>query len=182
MRKLTKKQQELVTSLGWLVNKLAFRCTHRSGGHLFDEAVSDGWLGAIQAVKKWDNTRHIKVNLPTFAYQRIHGAMVDGLRQRTLWNRRKKKSMCRTVAIDDVEDFVPPSPDLSPAQMVEEKEWVISELTRIKQLDVRTVLLDMMSGEKRETAIGKVKMSAGTYDYYRQCMRKGILRRRRIGA
>jgi len=66
-----------------LVELLARR-VHAKYGHVrpgpdFDDLVSFGSKGLIEAAGRFDPGR--SVSFETFAYRRIHGAMLDGLRQ-----------------------------------------------------------------------------------------------------
>lgn len=46
----------------------------------YDELIGDGWIGAIAAV---DNFRgEFEASLKTYAYIRVRGAMIDGIRSR----------------------------------------------------------------------------------------------------
>lgn len=47
-----------------------------------DDLISDGWVGAIQAVDRYDAQNAAGASLSTFAKYRIRGAILDGLRAR----------------------------------------------------------------------------------------------------
>ena len=115
--------------------------------------MSDGWVGAIQAVLKWDKTKEAKVNLSTFAYRRIYGAMIDGLRERTLWHRGKKMARRQEIPVGDMGILPNTTPD--PARIVEEEDWIKSELALIKNSKVKKVLLDVIGGERQDIALKK---------------------------
>jgi RNA polymerase sigma factor FliA len=52
-----------------------------------DDAVGDALVGAVQAVDRYDPGRGVE--LTSFAYRRIVGAIVDGARERSWRSRRK---------------------------------------------------------------------------------------------
>ena len=60
-----------------------------------------GFLGWIEAKNKFDSTR--KVNFNTFAYYRIHGAIIDGLRKMGFFTRsgfKKYKNCYNIMSLD----------------------------------------------------------------------------------
>jgi RNA polymerase sigma factor (sigma-70 family) len=67
------------------------RRVHSKYGHVrpgpeFDDLVSFGSKGLIEAAGRFDPGR--RVSFQTFAYRRIHGAMLDGLRKMGPYSRR----------------------------------------------------------------------------------------------
>jgi RNA polymerase sigma factor for flagellar operon FliA len=62
---------------------------HHAGQVELDDLRSDGVFGLAAAVERFDPTQRVKFE--TFAYQRIHGAMVDGVRSRD-WVPRLERS------------------------------------------------------------------------------------------
>ncbi len=60
---------------------------------LFDELVSAGSLGLIDAVDKFDSTKHENVTLKTYAQYRIRGAILDELRSMDKYSRSMRKKI-----------------------------------------------------------------------------------------
>lgn len=67
-----------IVSLMPLVQGIARRMQRQLGGLTFDDLVSEGMIGAIQAVDRWNP--HDDVKLTTFAGHRIRGQMIDAAR------------------------------------------------------------------------------------------------------
>ena len=62
-----------------LVKRLAFKIRQRLPSHVeIDDLVANGVLGLVDAVRKFDPTKRVK--LESYARHRIHGAILDGLR------------------------------------------------------------------------------------------------------
>ncbi len=73
-----------------LVNHLARRFQRRVPPCVtFDDLVSAGMIGLIQAVDRFDPTRHLK--LKTYAQHRIRGAMLDFLRDEDPLSRTERR-------------------------------------------------------------------------------------------
>jgi len=73
-----KKPEEIIEYLP-LVKKVAARLMLRLPAHVeFDDLVGYGVLGLTEACKSFDAGKHVKFS--TYAFYRIKGAMLDGLR------------------------------------------------------------------------------------------------------
>ena len=81
-------KEELVERYTPLVRSIAAQLKSRLGVNLeFDELVSCGRLGLLEAAERFDYK--LGVSFKTFAYYRIRGAMYDGLRKMEVITRRK---------------------------------------------------------------------------------------------
>jgi RNA polymerase sigma factor FliA len=81
-------KDELVEKYNPLVRSIAGHLRNRLSLHIeFDELVSYGRLGLLEAAERFDYK--LGVSFKTFAYYRIRGAMYDGLRKMEVITRRK---------------------------------------------------------------------------------------------
>jgi len=93
----TKKQreawrQESIVEYAYLVKHIASRFALRlPSSVLFDELMSAGSLGLIDAVDKFDPSKH--VSLKTYAQYRIKGAILDELRSMDTYSRSMRKKI-----------------------------------------------------------------------------------------
>jgi RNA polymerase sigma factor for flagellar operon FliA len=72
-------RQQLVVKLLPLVKRMALQVRERLPQHVdVEDLVSTGVLGLVDAVRKFDARKHVK--LESYARYRIHGAILDGLR------------------------------------------------------------------------------------------------------
>lgn len=95
-------RNEMVLSLEKTVCWLARRTAIQTG-QPYDDLVSDGWLGAIEAVDRFDyekmtDTEDWQKSLRTFASRRIAGAMVDAMRERDHLTRSQRAGTSRIYA------------------------------------------------------------------------------------
>lgn len=73
-------RNEIVVAFVPLVRKIAQKTRKRLVRCItVDQLESSGYLGLMQAIDNFDITRNLKFQ--TFAHRRIHGAMIDDLRQ-----------------------------------------------------------------------------------------------------
>ncbi|MCP3941195.1 MAG: FliA/WhiG family RNA polymerase sigma factor [Desulfobacteraceae bacterium] len=104
----TKKQlewrQKSIVEYAYLVKHIAYRFARRlPTSVLFDELISAGSLGLIDAVDKFDSSKD--VSLKTYAQYRIKGAILDELRSMDTYSRSmRKKIQDITKATKKVED------------------------------------------------------------------------------
>ncbi|HKL00175.1 MAG TPA: FliA/WhiG family RNA polymerase sigma factor [Desulfotignum sp.] len=83
-------RQESIVEYAYLVKHIAARFAVRlPSSVLFDELISAGSLGLIDAVDKFDPSRH--VSLKTYARYRIKGAILDELRSMDTYSRSMRK-------------------------------------------------------------------------------------------
>ncbi len=112
-REETAKQ---VTAYQPLVRKIAARYKHLLE---FDDAVSVGNIGLLEAVRTFDQTSGVRFG--TVAYRRIQGRIIDEIR--IIYGRRQQRYM-KTESIEQMtepyRDRVIPS--VAPAE-VEEQDW-----------------------------------------------------------
>lgn len=95
---LRRRREELVLKFLPLVKKMALQMRERLPLHVeVDDLVSEGSLGLLDAIRKFDTSKNAK--LQTYARQRIRGAMLDGLRSLDHASRdsRKKERKAETV-------------------------------------------------------------------------------------
>jgi RNA polymerase sigma factor for flagellar operon FliA len=93
--RLTLAQQELVLQYGPLVRKVARTLPLQIPAIFeYDDAVSFGTCGLIEAVKRYDAERHD--SFPAYAAQRIRGAIIDAFR-RLDWQTRPMRQRTRAL-------------------------------------------------------------------------------------
>lgn len=81
-------KEELVEKYTSLIRSIAGHLRNRLSLSIeFDELVSYGRLGLLEAAERFDHK--VGVTFKTFAYYRIRGAMYDGLRKMEVITRRK---------------------------------------------------------------------------------------------
>lgn len=99
-----KWREESIIEYSYLVRHISARFTMRLPSSVsFDELVSAGSLGLIDAVDKFDPSKH--VSLKTYAQYRIKGAILDELRSMDTYSRSmRKKIQDITKAVKAVED------------------------------------------------------------------------------
>jgi RNA polymerase sigma factor for flagellar operon FliA len=97
-------REKSIVEYAYLVNHIAARFAMRLPSTVFfDELVSAGSLGLIDAVDKFDPSKH--VSLKTYAQYRIKGAILDELRSMDTYSRSmRKKIQDITKAVKVVED------------------------------------------------------------------------------
>jgi len=85
-------RQESIVEYAYLVKRIASRFALRlPSSVLFDELMSAGSLGLIDAVDKFDPSKH--VSLKTYAQYRIKGAILDELRSMDTYSRSMRKKI-----------------------------------------------------------------------------------------
>ncbi len=97
-------REKTIVEYSYLVKHIAARFAMRVPSTVFfDELVSAGSLGLIDAVDKFDPSKH--VSLKTYAQYRIKGAILDELRSMDPYSRAmRKKIQDITKAVKVVED------------------------------------------------------------------------------
>lgn len=97
-------REETIVEYAYLVKQIASRFALRVPSTVFfDELVSAGSLGLIDAVDKFDPSKH--VSLKTYAQYRIKGAILDELRNMDPYSRAmRKKIQDISKAIKNIED------------------------------------------------------------------------------
>ena len=85
-------RDSMITDHAYLVKHIAARFASRLPSNvLFDDLVSAGSLGLIDAVDKFDHDKH--VNFKTYAQYRIKGAILDELRSMDVYSRSMRKKI-----------------------------------------------------------------------------------------
>lgn len=99
-----KWRENSIVEYAYLVKHIASRFAMRLPTSVFfDELVSAGSLGLIDAVDKFDPEKH--VSLKTYAQYRIRGAILDELRSMDTYSRSmRKKIQDITKAVKKIED------------------------------------------------------------------------------
>ena len=94
----------MIVKYAYLVRHIAARFVGRIPSNvLFDDLVSAGSLGLIDAVDKFDHDKH--VNFKTYAQYRIKGAILDELRSMDVYSRSMRKKIKDIAkAVKEVED------------------------------------------------------------------------------
>ncbi len=78
-RKALQNREKLLVDMLPLVKRVALRIRKRLPAHVeLDDLFSDGVLGLVDAVTKFDASKRVK--LKTYAQHRIRGSILDGLR------------------------------------------------------------------------------------------------------
>jgi len=97
-------REKSIIEFAYLVKHIAARFAMRLPSSVFfDELVSAGSLGLIDAVDKFDPSKH--VSLKTYAQYRIKGAILDELRSMDTYSRSmRKKIQDITKAVKAVEE------------------------------------------------------------------------------
>lgn len=98
------RREEMIVEYAFLVRQIASRFARRLPSSVFfDELVSAGSLGLIDAVDKFDVDKH--VSLKTYAQYRIKGAILDELRSMDTYSRSmRKKIQDISKAVKAIED------------------------------------------------------------------------------
>ena len=77
--KRLQNKHKLLAEMLPLVKRLAFKIRQHLPSHVeMDDLVANGVLGLLDAIRKFDPTKRVK--LESYARHRIHGAILDGLR------------------------------------------------------------------------------------------------------
>lgn len=87
-------QSRLVRDYAGLIHELARRVSRRVGHTVdFDDLVSEGTIGLLQAADRFDAHRQVKFE--SYATTRIHGAMLDYLRGLDPLSQRRRREASR---------------------------------------------------------------------------------------
>jgi RNA polymerase sigma factor for flagellar operon FliA len=92
------EREELAVKLLSLVKRVAYEMREHLPAHVeVDDLVGAGTLGLLDAVRKFDARKHVKIE--TYARYRIRGAIIDGLRSLDTASRdmRKKNKKAESV-------------------------------------------------------------------------------------
>ena len=97
-------REKSIIEYSYLVKHIAARFAMRLPSSVFfDELVSAGSLGLIDAVDKFDHSKH--VSLKTYAQYRIKGAILDELRSMDPYSRTMRKKIQNIAkAVKTIED------------------------------------------------------------------------------
>lgn len=86
------EREEMIIKYAYLVKQIAARMATRIPASVtFDELISAGCLGLIDAVDKYDSDKN--VSLKTYAQYRIKGAILDELRRMDWYSRSMRKKI-----------------------------------------------------------------------------------------
>ncbi len=93
-RSLRAERDQLMVSLLPLVRRVAYQMRDHLPAHVdVDELAGAGILGLIDAVRKFDKSKHVKIE--SYARHRIRGAILDGLRTLDTASRDMRKKAKR---------------------------------------------------------------------------------------
>ncbi len=92
--------ERLVKEYGVLITEVARRVSRRIRHSVdFDDLVSEGTIGLIQAAERFDPSRQIRFE--AYASTRIHGAMLDYLRHLDPLSQRRRREASRLKRAED---------------------------------------------------------------------------------
>jgi RNA polymerase sigma factor FliA len=91
--------EELVESCVTLVHHLARQYASQNARISLEDLVSEGYVGLVQASKKFDGTRGVKFS--TFATTRIRGAMMDSLRRARPLSRPMAEKIAKVSSLSE---------------------------------------------------------------------------------
>ncbi len=145
-------REDSIIKYSYLVKHMASRIAMRLPSNiLFDELVSAGSLGLIDAVDKFDPSRH--VSLTIYAKYRIKGAILDELRDMDPYSRslRKKiQDIARAVKIVEDQNGSPATDDKICEELGVEFDEYYNMLTNIHGASVLN-LDDFIKTKKNDT-------------------------------
>jgi RNA polymerase sigma factor FliA len=91
--------EELVQGCVTLVHHLARQYASQNSRISLEDLVSEGYVGLVQASKKFDEGRGVKFS--TFATTRIRGAMMDSLRRARPLSRPMAEKIAKVTSLSD---------------------------------------------------------------------------------
>ncbi len=142
-------RDSMITEHAYLVKHIAARFAARLPSNvLFDDLVSAGSLGLIDAVDKFDHDKH--VNFKTYAQYRIKGAILDELRSMDVYSRsmRKKiKDIARAVKKVEEKQQGPAEDSEIAAQMGIDLDTYFDMLTNIHCASILSLDAFIKSGQ-----------------------------------
>lgn len=154
-------RQESIVNYAYLVRYIASRFAMRlPGSVLFDELISAGSLGLIDAVDKFDPGKH--VSLETYARYRIKGAILDELRSMDTYSRSMRKkiqNISRAAKIIEDEKGRPANDDEISKALGVDLETYQNMLTDIHGAAVLS--LDDFIKTKKNDASSQLRFQAG---------------------
>jgi len=154
-------RQKSIVEYAYLVKHIAYRFARRlPSSVLFDELISAGSLGLIDAVDKFDHSKH--VSLKTYAQYRIKGAILDELRSMDTYSRSmRKKIQDITKATKKIEDEKgSPATDLEICESLEvDLETFQDMLTNIHGAAVLS--LDEFIKTKKNDSFSQTRFQSG---------------------
>ena len=154
-------REDTIVEYAYLVKHIASRFAMRLPASVFfDELVSAGSLGLIDAVDKFDPTKH--VSLKTYAQYRIKGAILDELRSMDTYSRSmRKKIQDINKAVKAIEDRkgAPATDEEISRELGVKLESYYDILTSIHGASVLS--LDEFVKTKKNEAYSKTRFQAG---------------------
>ncbi len=97
-RSLRAERDQLMVDLLPLVRRVAYQMRNHLPAHVdVDELAGAGILGLIDAVRKFDKSKHVKIE--SYARHRIRGAILDGLRTLDTASRDMRKKVKRAERV-----------------------------------------------------------------------------------
>ncbi len=174
MKETNKEQDELILKNLPLVDYVVSRITPRLFMHIEkQDLVGYGVLGLVIAVKGYDPTKNVKFS--TYAYQRIYGSIIDGLRlfdwlPRSLY---KKRNRYHLVSSDEacveaeVRDFRNTCP-LERLERAEGRALMLGVIRKLPKRERRLITMHYYNGMKLCEIAEKMKLSRGRVSQLRK--------------
>jgi RNA polymerase sigma factor for flagellar operon FliA len=163
------------------VKYIAKRIHDRLPPHiLLEDLVHAGILGLIEAIQRFDPARHVE--LKSYAKHRIHGAILDSLRDLD-WSPRPLRRKARRI--EEAQQKLRARLGYSPSesQLAEELGMSLDDFQRLlgelRGLDLRSLQSETME-EGSERAVSNVTQTAAPEDPFLLCLRSemtGLLAR-----
>ncbi len=154
-------REKSIVEYAYLVKHIAARFAMRLPSSVFfNELISAGSLGLIDAVDKFDPSKH--VSLKTYAQYRIKGAILDELRSMDPYSRSMRKKIQNiTKAVKAVEDqkSAPASDEEISKELGVSLEAYYDMLTNIHGASVLS--LDEFIKTKKNDTYSKTRFQAG---------------------
>jgi RNA polymerase sigma factor (sigma-70 family) len=158
-----------ILSLRTQVEMLARRQSRRlqSKGVTFEDLVSAAWVGAIQAVDRFDPGQGFQ--LATFAERRISGAIADELRRRDHLGREHRRKV-KAGQLPDVKVL----PFRSKADIFRVRKSAKDDLERMDPADPRTLTSAALEASVDVgQIIGRANLRARELQIVRRCLLEG---------
>lgn len=157
----SRERERRIVEYAYLVKQIAAKFAMKVPSNvLFDELVSAGSLGLIDAVDKFDSDKH--VSFKTYARYRIKGAILDELRSMDTYSRTlRKKAQDVSRAVKTIEDRkgAPPEDTEIAEELGIEIENYHDMLTDIHGATVLS--LDEFIRTKQSNSVSETRFAAG---------------------
>lgn len=124
------KFQDLVIAYEYLVKSTAASISKNLPNHIdYDDLVSDGYIGLMDAIRKYDSSYGYKFE--TYASFRIRGEILDRLRQFD-WAPRSLRSKNREIESTSVKMSIELGREPTEEEVAKALGWPVSEISKIR--------------------------------------------------